>query len=326
MNRKGSISIILLITMNIILIGSMYLNYVSILESKATIASRDKIQAYYLADNTINRMMYDDFYYAKYINPFIINYFKAPMVSPRVMTMDIDFEYLNEDEKVGTLKIEIINKENRRSIELLVESSYKGITTVLRKSMTLLNGIFEIGTLPLISYDLDVNTCVKLNDFYVELEENISINDIPNSIKGLYTFDYNKIIIKYIDYKTNQLIKQRNGIDVVENFGKDVFFIITNKIHSPIELIIDDPITLNGIMFIEGNLVINSTFNFNGILILKGEFSTIVVQSDIKPKFRGIILTEGSNSFIDNIDLKYDSGYIYKYGTYLPGFIDLNQD
>lgn len=325
MNRKGSISIMLLITMNIIIIGSMYLNYVTILESKSTTSSRDKIQAYNLADNTINRIFFDDFYYDKYIKPFIINYFKAPMVAPREMSMDVNFEHLNEDEKVSILKLNIINKENRRTIDILVESSYKGISTILRESMTLLNGIFEIGTLPLISYDLDLSTCAKLKDFYEELEENISIDDIPSSMKGIYTFDYNKLIIKYINSSTNQLIKQRNGIEVVENFGKDVFFIIRNKIQTPIELVIDNPITLNGIMFVEGNLVINASFNFNGILILKGASSTIVVQSDIKPIFRGIILTEGSNNFIDKIDLLYDSGYIYKYGTYLPGFIELNK-
>jgi hypothetical protein len=125
-----------------------------------------------------------------------------------------------------------------------------------------------------------------------------------------------------VDSKLKELIKIRNEVESIETFDKDIFFIIKNKINTPVELIIDNNLDLSGIIFLEGNLVINSKFTFKGIIILKGVDSNIIVNTTERPVLNGIVLTEGDTSFSDHIELKYDSGFICKYGIYLPGFLE----
>ena len=328
MNRKGSIIVVLLLTMSIIFMSSIYLTYLTLLQSKMSIASKDKIQSYYTSEMKINRILYDEDYYKEYLKEVILNHLKYQTTSYQNATINLD----NKLDKNNIIKASFYKKDNRKSLSLVNESDCDGIVTVKKMSGTVINGLFEIGSIPLISYDLDFNTCKELDSFYKELDQNICLDDIPTTIKVLNSFDYEKIVLKTKNSSTDQLTKIRNGTeqneDIVKLQTRDIFFVIKNKVYTPISMDIVqgnhyESLTLSGIIYLEGDLVINAGFNFTGILILKGVDSKIVVNTDSKPKFKGIILTEGDNSFIEKIDLKYDDGAIYKYGVYLPGFIDL---
>ena len=87
---------------------------------------------------------------------------------------------------------------------------------------------------------------------------------------------------------------------------------------------LDEKIDISGIIYVEGNIIISSNFNFNGIIIVNN--GEIIVESNKKPRIRGMVIMDNLlnyNLFTEKVDIVYDRYSIYKYGTYLPGFIDL---
>lgn len=326
MKRNGFISIIVIFIMIVIMISTIYLNYLTTLQSMMELSSRDKIQSYYNAENKINKVFYDSKYYDNKLKPAIIDHLKYP-TSPTYQKAIINIDNSDKDcnDSINTVNARFYDTGTREYFELTTESKYNGITNQIKATGPIVKDIFEIGGLPLLSYDLDFNTCKDISSFYDEIEDNLNLDSIPTNIKGLNTFDYNKIVVKTNNSTLNNLTKIRNETQVTESFGKEVFFIIKNKIYTPIELVIEDGNNgrvqdLYGIIYLEGDLVISSNFNFCGILILKG--GDIIVNTTTKPKFTGIIITDGNTDFIEDIELKHNRWYIYKYGIYLPGFLD----
>lgn len=326
MKKKGFITIIVIFIMIVIMISAIYLNYLTTLQSMMELSSRDKIQSYYNAENKINKVFYDLKYFDNKLKPAIINHLKYPTTTTyQKAVINIDSSDKDSNDSINLVNARFYDTGTREYFELTTESKYNGITNQIKATGPIVSDIFEIGGLPVLSYDLDFNTCLEISNFYDDIEDKLNLDSIPANIKGLYTFDYNKIIVKTNNSTLNNLTKVRNETQVTESFGNEVFFIIKNNIYTPIELVIEDGNNgrvqdLYGIIYLEGDLVISSSFNFSGILILRG--GDIIVNTTTKPKFTGIIITDGETDFIDDIDLKHNRWYIYKYGIYLPGFLD----
>jgi hypothetical protein len=328
MKRNGFITVIVLLIMIVVMSAAIYLNYLTTLQSLIEVSSTDKIQSYYLAETKINRIVYEEDYFLNKLKPAIINHLKYPTAAIYENTIiKIENCDLDSNDSINTVNARFYDNGTREYMELTTQSKYKDITTTqINANGTLVKGMFEIGGLPLLSYDLDFKTSAEISSFYDEIKDNLNLNDIPTTIKGLYTFDHNKVIVKTNDSTLNYLTKIRNENQVTESFFKEVFFIIKNNIYNPIELVMENGnnsriLDLYGIIYLEGNLVISTNFSFNGILILKG--GNIIVNTPIKPKFSGIIITDGNTDFSDDIELNYNRWYIYKYGIYLPGFLDV---
>lgn len=330
MNRKGFVIPIFLITICVMMITAMYLSYITVLESNITVASKDKIQAQYLIETKLNRAFSDADYYEKLLKPAIVNHLKFPTQGFQEVRISIDDKDLDPYESKDSINVLFFNKNGRKHMELSSISSYMGINTELKKCSTVINHLFERGSLPLISYDLDFDTIVMLDKFYKDLKT-IEISNLSSDIKVINTYDHDRIIIKTKNFNNNELTKIRNNtedsININKSNDKNIFLYIENKIFTPVVLEIKegpqiDPLTLSGIIYLDGDLVISGRFNFTGIIILKGQNSKIIVQTDYKPTIRGILLTEGSTDFQDKVNLIYDAGAIGKYGVYLPGFID----
>ena len=79
---------------------------------------------------------------------------------------------------------------------------------------------------------------------------------------------------------------------------------------------------MDGVLYLNGDLIINSEFIFNGIIIINN--GKIIVNSEINPIINGIIISNGEEGWIDldRVTVNYDRKYIYRYGTYLPDFLD----
>ena len=334
--KRGFITPLILFVSCIVMIMLIHVNYITTLESKIAIAAEDKIQTQYLSDTKINRIIYDDNYYNKYLEPAIKDYLKSPMSGARKTKITIEDYDLDPQDKKKSVNIEFINDNNRRYIELIAESDYRGIKSISKERITYVNSIFEEGSLPLISYDLDINTCKDLNKFYEDIDE-FTMDHIPSDFKKLNTFHHNEIQIEAENNSKDIIRKISSSSTNQDWYPKNssstnrIFFDIKNKIYTPVSLrIIDkpnlDPIKLKGVIIIEGDLIIEKRFDFSGIIILKGQDSKIIVESktdDYKPIIRGIILTEGKTDFLDSINLKYDREAIGMYGFYLPNFIEI---
>src|SRR5690606_38397845 len=124
----------------------------------------------------------------------------------------------------------------------------KGFTSNAIANGTIVNDLFEMNKNPLVSYNLDSDTCSKLDLLFKNIYDNIHINDLPEGIKGIHTYDHNILKLRKVDSKLKELIKIRNEVESIETFDKDIFFIIKNKINTPVELIIDNNLDLSGII------------------------------------------------------------------------------
>ncbi|WFA09684.1 hypothetical protein [Tissierella sp. Yu-01] len=322
MKKNGFITIFVIFIMIISFIIVLYIIHLVHNQTLIEAAYQDKIQSELLAESKILRLFYDDHYLNDLLVPNIHYYFKNQSAG-NALTFELNFDSnMDEDDLIQSVNGRFFNMNDRKYVGLETKTNYKGFTSNAIANGTIVNDLFEMNKNPLVSYNLDSGTSSKLDLLFKNIYDNIHINDLPEGIKGIHTYDHNILKLRKVDSKLKELIKIRNEVESIETFDKDIFLIIKNKINTPVELIIDNNLDLSGIVFLEGNLVINSKFTFKGIIILKGVDSNIVVNTTERPVLNGIVLTEGDTSFSDHIELKYDSGFICKYGIYLPGFLE----
>lgn len=335
MFRKGIITPLILIVFCVAMIIIIYLNYISTLESNISIAHGDKIQAIYLGKTKINRLLYDEYYYDTIFLSAIENYLKSPLQKAE-QTFNLRDSDIESGDKYKHLKLKFITKDNKRYVNILTEVDYKGFFVRCSMDKRYINSIFENGSLPLISNDLDFNTCLNLERFLENLE-NLDMRDIPSDFVKV---DDDKIEVQ-IEARNSSLYKiktiSNSNVETKEYnrlTNNKLFLNIRNQSNNQnILRILDNPsystLSLKGLIILQGDLIIQKRFDFNGIIILRGEDSKIIVENEVldyKPTIKGIIITEGKTDFIDKIKLTYNWDYIGQFGLYLPGFIDIQDE
>lgn len=325
--RKGFAFFHVLIIFAITLISLTYINYLVTLEKLIDISYEDKIQSDLLAESKINRVFYEDFYYKGILEPWIIKDLNNN--TSKLISMDVNHLDLNDSYKFvsgAIIDYKTSDHFSRKYLELKTEARYKGITTSIKSSGPIVEDIFEVGNLPIISSE----TSAALADYYNIINNELKTENISDQMQVFNIFDYDDILLKYKDSTNNELIRSRNEAVCGSSLfisNKYIFLIIRNTMNKPIKFNVGDKInfdkiTYSGIMYLEGDLEVSTNFDFNGILILKGENSKVNINPDCIFKFRGIILTQGTTDYVVNMDLVYDRGYIYRYGVYLPGFLN----
>lgn len=318
MNRQGSVTILALIIMTVILINAAYLIYITKIESIMTVNSKDKIQSYYLAESKINKVFYDDKYYLNYIYPVIKEKLQNMSINSfKIYIDDVDMDKEDKENYITCSFTNYTSTDLKRYIVLETNSEYKGIETSMKAYGPIVNDLYELED----SF-LDSNTYPEITELLINIKDNISKEEFPSgtNIKVVKTFHNDKIMIT----NDKKIKLYRNNIEVKEEQIKERnFFIIKNELNTPIDFQIGEngnsnEIKFEGLIYVEGNLYINSNFKFRGIMIVDGNTyinPDIVKNSEIK----GIVL---SNGFInDKSFILYDRSYVYRYGVYLPGFI-----
>ncbi|NLY47074.1 MAG: hypothetical protein GX053_13955 [Tissierella sp.] len=87
----------------------------------------------------------------------------------------------------------------------------------------------------------------------------------------------------------------------------------------------DARILIRGNIYCEGDLIVSSPFELDGNLIINN--GNLIVNSDAKPIVKGKVIFNGSATFnSDDVSFETDKRSIYLYGSYLPGFLDMNID
>lgn len=326
MKRDGFLLINILILLVIISVTATYLIDVSFTQNILGISYQDKVQADYLSEIKLNRLYYDDDNFESYIKPFVVNHMKYPtMTKYNNFSLNLDF---NDDDIDGSIDGKFYMNNNRKYLELSTETNYNGFKSNMKVLGPVVKDLFETcnevdSTFPLLS----IRTCPNLLSYLEELRDSLEVSIIPSDLEGLFVFDYERVRVNSKSRTLEELHLERKGLVVTKTFDKNIFFIIKNELNKPIQLEVGldnkfDPLRLSGIIYVEGDLVISGSFEFNGILILNGEDSKIIVNSPVKPIFNGIIFTAGEMVDLDSISLEYDKDYVYRYGVNLPGFID----
>ena len=316
--RKGAITILALLIMGVVLISSLHLVYLTKIQSLITISSVDKIQSYYLAESKINKVFYDDKYFLNSIYPVIWGKLQNSEIPSFKINLDVSDVDINDKDNTITCSFTGYSSVSKRNIVLEAKSIYKGIETSIKAFGPVANDIYEL-EMPL----LDSDNCTEIEDIIKCIQKDILSADFPSDsgYKVIKTYDIEKVIISknMIKLYRNNLLVKETTLSSSRNF----IILGNSSIYKPIEFQIeetenDDDVKFEGLIYIDGNLNINSKFIFKGIIIANGNIyiePNIVKDSEVK----GIVLTDGIIN--DKSFIKYDRSYIYRYGVYIPDFI-----
>lgn len=293
----------------------------------------DGIQSYYLAESKILMSLYEDKYYKDQLYPAIVDVFWRYVFDTKLKSVIIDKSDLEGDDSSSYVRMYFTEEEARKRLLLVGKSNYKGIETSVKSSATIVNKLFEIYQ-PILSMDIMEDEYKDdLEKLLINIEENITINNLhnPESSYAKEVSNYSHISLNKCDRNNYKLTCSRETMTYpdIEGFNKAIVYLIiksseVNKAKLHIDCS-DLPASLSGIIYVEGDLEITGEFTFNGIIIVKdGE---VKVNGDLIPIVKGMMILYNNENIVkvnDEIDLLYDRFPIYKYGTFLPGFVDLD--
>lgn len=331
--RKGYVSIIALIVMSVSMIMILDMIVSNTLQHEMAASRCDSIQSYYLAEGKVLMSLYEDKYYRDQLYPVIVDYFGKSNIGSASKSVLIDGKDLEGDDTSQHVRVYFPKEEVRKTIFLVGESNYKGIVTSVKSSITLLNEVFEIHQ-PILSMDIIEDEYKKdLENLMLNIEKNITTKNIyyPLSSYAKETYNYSDVSLKVVGKRNYNLICSRETMTHpdIEGFNNGIVYIVIKPFEDKRTNFHIDcsglPASLSGIMYIEGDLEITGDFSFNGIIIVKD--GQIKVNGEVKPVVKGLMILYDSENIVkvnNEIDLQYDSFPIYKYGSFIPGFIDLD--
>lgn len=332
MKRQGSVLILVLLIFVVVLIGALYVFHSSTLHMYI---ARNKIistQGFYTSEGKLNMCMYDDKYYNGQLHPIILAEFRQDVLHPKTSVL-LARKDLDEDDSSKEVFVSFEMVNNRKCLKLSSSTINNNLVSNLSAKHTIVSEMFELGMPILHPDELNNKEQNDLLEYIGVLEKNITNDNIPRYINGINILDFDKIEIKTVEHRNldilyfrkDQLVKTEK-LTTTDKYKENEFFIILeDKFKKGINLQIsysNYPTPLYGILYIEGDLIINSEFIFNGILIINN--GRIIVNTDFDPIINGIIISNGDEGWVvpERITVNYDSRLIYRYGTHLPDFLD----
>jgi hypothetical protein len=339
--KKGFVSIISLIVMAVLFLMVLYLLYTTELGYQILSVTISKNQSYYQSEGKIYMSVYDDKYYENQLYPSILKELRkeGPKIKDHKLVIDInDLEAGDNLEKV---KMSFIDEEGKFKLKLLAESNFNNTNTSVTSTISLVNEIFETNKSVLALDLIEEKYKKNFEELFKLICKDISVNICNGSsnITGIEYLNYNKVILEKKANKNYEISALRESMEnpSVQGIDKDEIFIVVKPFNNnSVNLFIGCPkannnsngnIDLSGIIFVEGDIIISQDFDFKGIIIVKG--GTILVEPNINSKIQGLIITENINNleeFIEETGILHSRHTIYKYGTYIPGFLDVQID
>lgn len=325
--RKGFVYIIGLLVFSIIIISCSYMLSLIILQTSVVESYSIKTQSYYNSLGKIYKTLSEEKYYDNQLLPVIISEFRRGQF-PEWVNVTFDPSDLVKGDYFDIVNVSFYVADNKKHLKLSCESILSGVQTSAISYGPLVDKFFELGIPILSPTTLKSEDLNDYNKLFYNIEENISIenSNLPSTMVGIYSSDYDNIKInkgknnyEAFYYREDQLLKTQ----IINK--NEVFILIKNNLNKPINLTLGDVesgdnLSISGVIYIEGDVVINSNLIFNGIIILnKGN---IFLDSQINVKINGVILIDDEDSLPDNLEVIYNRSNIYLYGTYIPGFLN----
>ncbi len=330
--RNGFISIIALIVMSVSMIMIAYLQYITYLESLIVIATEQGIQSSYNAESKILLSMHDEVYLNSQLIPNIYDVFRKGNFTTNSKFIKIDKSDLNGDDIYSTVKMAFSDRLNRKKMILETECRINGKKTRANSEVSLVNKLFEIEKSVLNLNDIEDEYYFDLARLIDKIESDISL-DGSNSynIYGFETNSYEDIVLD--TYRYNRSIKcSRSNMDnpYREFVNKSEVFILAKKYgEKPLNFNISSSNKLgenklSGIIYVEGDINILAECYFNGIMVINGGKLNIIGEADISISGMLIYINSDSPYDAEKFNVVYNRDILYKYGTYIPGFIDMD--
>lgn len=336
--RKGSVSIIAIYIFILILSSSTMILYFATLQASLSKNQLEKIQARYRLEDNLNRFIYDRENINKYIKKDIFRTYRTQFV-PHGGLYDIKLEkddVLKDNIKKASFRLEDVH--GRENIILSIASKYENISSNIVGTGPCISKIFELkksfiseNNLSIVERELFLEFIDRIenenceydcnldgNSKKVNINENISLELDTITTKSNKLFSKKKFIINS-DMKKDLSVFEHHSmiLNLKRNESENKNLIVG-------ELDNKNLIKMNGILYIEGDLIINQDFEFSGLIIINN--GSIIINSSNKPKVNGSIYYKGKDMDLNKIDIRYDQEAIYKEGSFLPGFIDIEID
>lgn len=328
MKRNGFISVIALFIMAFILTSSLFLLYLTKLQTSIFTSSYNKLQSQYISEAKIYKVLHHEKYYKNQLEPRIHKQLRGLAdLDPKEIILDsADLEDWDKNNKVY---FSFYRDNDKRYLELVSKTIYNNIETSSIARIALIDEMFEFG-IPILSWDfLDEKWYEYLENFIINLKENIDIekSNLPSAIEGYTSIGYNKVILKKDGvYSKADFFIDEEGLNNHKFKKNEVFLVLKDVFDRSVTLEVgdssfDEALKLSGILYVDGDMIIKSQFTFNGIIVLNN--GNLIIDTNSIPEINGIILIKGGSiDFDSNYLLKYDISLIYRYGTYLPGFLN----
>lgn len=351
MKRKGFISIMALFLLTIVFLCCTGSTYLVILQTQISNNSRKNIQSRLMADDRVNKLIYDKNKIEEIIFPEI--YYILRNSNPPFKNSDLNGDgepdgktiSISNNETLGIniksinlrlegsekmLKMESVPKNFDETTKLIMkfESEHDGISKTIKVIGKVINELFEIKE-PYISRTKMVNN--NLEDEFDNLM-NIFEEQIFNHDSKNITPDFKINLKNSAEINGKYVTENHRGTNIDYEYKARRVSINLKSLgdEKPILKIIDNnninaEIFVRGNIYCEGDIIISSPFKLEGNLILNGGSLTVLSQS--KPIIQGKIFYNGDEDLnLNKISLLSEKKYIYRFGSYLPGFIDFKID
>ncbi len=351
MKREGFISVLALLIMNFILVNCVFIFYLVTLQTQIVSNSHKNIQTRIIGDESINRLFYDKNNLEDLIIPEIYkilrnkkppynnigtsgifdgNKISIPAnskLSKHIKSANIRLQGSDKNLAMNNIPQ---NFEELTNMIIDIEVENQGISKSIEVRGRCINNIFEIKD-PYIceSKMIEYNLANEFNNLILLLEEEIFEYDPKGSssymrvnLEGDGFINEDSIIEILDNIQRSYGYKSKNTLLCIKasagNIPKvDVKFSNDNNKNTRI--------LIKGNIYCEGDLIISSPFELNGNLIINQ--GNLIVKSDTKPIIKGKVIYYGHESFNpESISFETEKRSVYLYGSYLPGFLDVNID
>lgn len=333
--NKAFISITALLIMGIILISSVFLLYISKLEYLILNSNKNSIQSYYLGEGKIYKVLYQDKYYFDEVLPRIETYLKygalGKYYSPRIK---LEYEDLVDGDNYRNIDTSFIVEENRRLMVLDTKSNFNGIDKAIQAKVNIIKDFYEMGIPILYNASIDEERLDEYLAYIDYISEEIKLPIQNSDIIGIESIDFDNIFI-YKDFPRGDCIEfYRNNMEgpIMKKYLTNNLFLI---IRENANLFIgigeedifseeEDTLILKGIVYTEGDIFLNRSLEFYGIMILNSGYIHISPNSTLK--LEGIVLSKdypfGKLEDENRAEINYNILEIKPSGIYLPDFIE----
>lgn len=340
MNRRGSIALILILMMTFVLSACMYMIYLVRIQSHIVSNSEKSVQARIMVDGDIHRVLYDKTRFEDLLLPEIYKILRnrLPPYSfkdsdkdgvPDGQTIKVDMDSIQSLNLRLEASKEVMGKNYKShenfaddtSIIMRFKTDFQGRKGMVEVKAKIINSLFEIEE----SY---------IDDFLI-LGNNLSdsFNTLMDTFeKDIFDFDpKGSSLVEQINLDENARIDDRYIVNdcgnIIKTYNCSNSYLLLNIKSREEKVVIElrnnnvEKLTIKGNIYCEGDLIVSTPFELQGNLILNN--GSLIVNTDIKPIFKGKIFHRG-NGDVDRekIQLLSEKRYIYRYGSYLPGFLD----
>lgn len=326
MARKGFASLIGLIIMAVIFSSCLYFIYFAALQYPLTNYTLESIQARYLLEEKLHRLIMDEELFDTYLRYDILSSCRGNVPGTGKWEIRPSRESKLYENFTGGYFTQL-DRGNLDRINLYLSYKYKTIKKNIEAEVSILNSFLNSGQAIIKACDLLGNELSLFDKMMDDLHKlGFTYDPRPTSSYYKYNMIDNAILKTNGSYKEFSVIREKST-SLLRKFTSDIlvlYFISPygEDLSFTIGRMNDDSLfKIRGVFYIEGDLIINQKFELEGIVIING--GRIIVNHHEAAKINGMLIYNGEDELDeDKLNVVYDKRSVIEHGSYLPIFLE----